>query len=130
MTNSNTPKLQNEECRKFLEAYRESPVVGGTPTVTVLLSTLLTSTAIARTFGTEARMGLDVGGAPDVRWAAHNGKGEKASEVSANSGVSTRVPNTEETRLSDIEHRFVCGACGWRGAEVRPGFPPARMGSG
>ncbi|HTF63550.1 MAG TPA: hypothetical protein VK638_12670 [Edaphobacter sp.] len=32
-------------------------------------------------------------------------------------------------RLSDIEDRFVCKACGKRGAEVRPDFPPARMGT-
>jgi hypothetical protein len=35
----------------------------------------------------------------------------------------------DEVRLSDIEPRFVCNACGKRGADVRPHFAPARMGS-
>jgi hypothetical protein len=29
-----------------------------------------------------------------------------------------------------LEDRFTCTACGKRGADVRPDFPPARMGSG
>jgi hypothetical protein len=33
----------------------------------------------------------------------------------------------DDVRLSDIEPRFVCQACGKRGAEVRPHFEPARM---
>jgi len=28
----------------------------------------------------------------------------------------------DDLRLSDIEHRFVCEACGKRGADVRPDF--------
>jgi len=32
-------------------------------------------------------------------------------------------------RLSDIEDRFVCWVCGKRGADIRPDFPDARMGS-
>ncbi|MDA9503467.1 hypothetical protein XI09_01140 [Bradyrhizobium sp. CCBAU 11386] len=28
----------------------------------------------------------------------------------------------DDVRLSDIEPRFVCGACGRRGADVRPDF--------
>jgi len=39
-----------------------------------------------------------------------------------------RWPN--DVRLSDIELRFVCKACGKRGADVRPHFEPARMGTG
>jgi hypothetical protein len=35
----------------------------------------------------------------------------------------------DDVRLSDIEPRFVCKACGKRGAEVRPHFSPARMGT-
>jgi hypothetical protein len=34
-----------------------------------------------------------------------------------------------EVRLSDIEPRFVCKACGKRGADVRPYFEPAKMGT-
>jgi hypothetical protein len=34
----------------------------------------------------------------------------------------------DDVRLSDIEPRFVCQACGKRGADVRPHFEPARMG--
>jgi hypothetical protein len=32
--------------------------------------------------------------------------------------------------LSDIEPRFTCQACRKRGADVRPNFAPARMGTG
>jgi hypothetical protein len=35
----------------------------------------------------------------------------------------------DDARLSDIEPRFICRACGKRGADVRPHFSPARMGS-
>jgi len=35
-----------------------------------------------------------------------------------------------DLRLSDIEDRFVCQRCGKRGADVRPHFPHARMGTG
>jgi hypothetical protein len=35
----------------------------------------------------------------------------------------------DEVRLSDLEARFVCAACGKRGADVRPDFPPANMGT-
>jgi hypothetical protein len=39
----------------------------------------------------------------------------------------------DDLRLSDIEHRFLCEACGKRGADVRPDFnwnqqPNAMMG--
>ena len=36
----------------------------------------------------------------------------------------------DDVRLSDLEGKFTCTACGKRGADVRPDFPPARMGSG
>jgi hypothetical protein len=36
----------------------------------------------------------------------------------------------DDVRLSDIEPRFVCSACGRRCADARPDFPPARMGIG
>lgn len=37
----------------------------------------------------------------------------------------------DEVRLvSDLEPRFVCKGCGRRGADVRPDFQPARMGTG
>jgi hypothetical protein len=35
----------------------------------------------------------------------------------------------EDIRLSDIEEGFICQACGKRGADVRPHFAPARMGT-
>jgi hypothetical protein len=35
----------------------------------------------------------------------------------------------DDVRLSDIEPRFVCMACGKRDADVRPHFVPARMGT-
>jgi hypothetical protein len=34
----------------------------------------------------------------------------------------------DDVRLSDIEPRFICKACGKRGADVRLHFEPARMG--
>jgi hypothetical protein len=34
----------------------------------------------------------------------------------------------DDVRLSDIEPLFICTACGKRGAEVRPDFPPVTMG--
>jgi hypothetical protein len=37
---------------------------------------------------------------------------------------------SDDVRLSDIEPRFIYGACGQRGADVRPNFAPARMGTG
>lgn len=35
----------------------------------------------------------------------------------------------DDVRLSDIEPRFVCKACGKRGADARPDFDSARMGT-
>jgi hypothetical protein len=35
----------------------------------------------------------------------------------------------DDVRPSDIEPRVVCKACGERGADVRPHFEPARMGT-
>jgi hypothetical protein len=35
----------------------------------------------------------------------------------------------DDVRLSDIEPRFVCTACGKRGADIRPHFAAARMGT-
>jgi hypothetical protein len=35
----------------------------------------------------------------------------------------------DDVRLSDIEPRFVCKACGKRGADVRPHFEPAKIGT-
>jgi hypothetical protein len=42
-------------------------------------------------------------------------------------------PWPDDVRLSDLEPRFVCQACGRRGADVRPDFhwdKPARRGDG
>ena len=36
----------------------------------------------------------------------------------------------DHMRLSDIEPDFVCTACGKRGAEIRPKFSQACMGTG
>jgi hypothetical protein len=35
----------------------------------------------------------------------------------------------DDVRLSDLEPRFVCQACGKRGADVVPHFSPAGMGT-
>lgn len=36
----------------------------------------------------------------------------------------------DDVRLSDLEPRFTCKACGRRGADVRPLFERAGMGTG
>jgi hypothetical protein len=36
----------------------------------------------------------------------------------------------DDVRLSDIEPLFTCQVCGTKGADVRPDFPTARMGTG
>jgi hypothetical protein len=36
----------------------------------------------------------------------------------------------DNVRLSDMEERFVCTACGHRGADVRPLFKQSNMGTG
>jgi hypothetical protein len=36
----------------------------------------------------------------------------------------------DDLRISDIEDQFVCRACGKHGADVRPNFAPAGMGTG
>jgi hypothetical protein len=36
---------------------------------------------------------------------------------------------TDDLRISDLEPRFVCKRCSNRGADVRPNFAPARMGT-
>jgi hypothetical protein len=38
-------------------------------------------------------------------------------------------PWPDGVRLSDLEPLFVCKACGHKGADIRPHFPPARMGA-
>ena len=36
----------------------------------------------------------------------------------------------DQVRLSDVEPKLTCSACGKKGAELRPDFPEARMGTG
>lgn len=38
-------------------------------------------------------------------------------------------PWPDQVRLSDLEDKFTCTVCGRRGADVRPDFSPARMGT-
>jgi hypothetical protein len=42
---------------------------------------------------------------------------------------SRQILGPDEVRLSDLQLRFVCTACGTRGADIRPNFAPARMGT-
>ena len=35
----------------------------------------------------------------------------------------------DDVRLSDIEPKFTCTKCSKRGADIRPNFPQARMGT-
>jgi len=39
------------------------------------------------------------------------------------------APWADDVRLSDLEPKFTCKACGRRGADVRPLFERARMGA-
>jgi hypothetical protein len=36
----------------------------------------------------------------------------------------------DDVQLSDLEPKFTCQVCGHRGADVRPMFEPAAMGTG
>ena len=36
----------------------------------------------------------------------------------------------DDVRLSDIEDKFAYTVCGRRGADIRPNFPDAKMGTG
>ena len=43
--------------------------------------------------------------------------------------VLDAAPWGDDVRLSDLEPRFTCKACGRRGADVRPLFEKAAMGT-
>ena len=47
----------------------------------------------------------------------------------SHSVVIDAAPWGDEVRLSDLEPKFTCRACGRRGADVRPLFEKARMGT-
>jgi hypothetical protein len=47
----------------------------------------------------------------------------------AHSVTIDAAPGPDHVRLSDLEPKFTCQACGHRGADVRPMFEPARMGT-
>jgi hypothetical protein len=48
----------------------------------------------------------------------------------AHSVVVDAAPCGDDVRLSDLEPKFTCKACGRRGAAVRPMFEKATMGTG
>ena len=48
----------------------------------------------------------------------------------AHSVAIDAAPWPDHIRLSDLEPKFTCQACGHRGADVRPFFDPALMGTG
>ena len=48
----------------------------------------------------------------------------------AHSVTIDATPWPDHVRLSDLEPKFTCQACGHRGADVRPMFEPASMGTG
>jgi hypothetical protein len=47
----------------------------------------------------------------------------------AHSVTIDAAPWPDHVRLSDLEPKFTCQACGHRGADVRPMFEPAAMGT-
>jgi hypothetical protein len=47
----------------------------------------------------------------------------------SHSVVVDAAPWSDDVRLSDLEHKFTCKACGRRGADVRPLFEKAAMGT-
>jgi len=47
----------------------------------------------------------------------------------SHSVVVDAAPWADDVRLSDLEPKFTCKACGRRGADVRPLFERARMGA-
>ena len=47
----------------------------------------------------------------------------------SHSVVVDAAPWGDDVRLSDLESRFTCKACGRRGADVRPLFEKAAMGT-
>jgi hypothetical protein len=47
----------------------------------------------------------------------------------SHSVVVDSAPWGDDVRLSDLEPRFTCKACGRRGADVRPLFEKAAMGT-
>jgi hypothetical protein len=47
----------------------------------------------------------------------------------AHSAVIEASRWNDDVRLSDLEPKFTCRACGHRGADVRPLFEPARIGT-
>ena len=47
-----------------------------------------------------------------------------------NKEIAARLPaRPDHARLSDVEPKLICSACGKKGAELRPLFPEARMGT-
>ena len=48
----------------------------------------------------------------------------------SHSVVVDSAPWGDDVRLSDLEPKFTCKACGRRGADVRPLFEKSRMGTG
>ena len=48
----------------------------------------------------------------------------------AHSGVVDASRWDDDVRLSHLELKFTCLACGHRGADIRPRFAHARMGAG
>jgi hypothetical protein len=49
--------------------------------------------------------------------------------TASHAGLISAEPWPDKVRLSDLEPRFVCEACGTRGADIRPNFAPTRMGT-
>jgi hypothetical protein len=48
----------------------------------------------------------------------------------SHSVVVDSAPWGDDVRLSNLEPKFTCKACGRRGADVRPLFEKSRMGTG
>jgi hypothetical protein len=64
----------------------------------------------------------------EMRWSGVRGVLVYCSDYNCSHSIAISAdPWPDHVRLSDLEPRFVCKACGKRGADVRPLFDRERM---
>jgi hypothetical protein len=85
-------------------------------------------------FREQNRQQLGAQGAPKFGKGGHVLDGQRRNTFTGPSkrrlSRSAPTAGANHIRLSDIEPGFVGTACGKRGAELRPKFPQARLGTG